>query len=204
MVNWDRVKKDYVVEGLSRKELTEKYQITRSCLGMRIKRDGWNEEREAYLRTLEKKAEQLDLVLGKANPYMDEEVRKIRSMEEVAEKLLAKISLAIDQLDIQLIREVRKEKELLYDHPQRADKATREIQTEGETLKEVKAPIDRNGIKLLAAALKDLKDIRMIRDPLDIKEQEAKIAKLQRESREEQKECKILVTFATDTEHCCE
>ena len=204
MVNWDRVKKDYVVDGLSRKELTEKYQITRSCLDMRIKRDGWNEERESYLRTLEKKAEQLDLVLGKTNPYMDEEVRKIRSMEEVAEKLLAKISLAIDQLDIQLIREVRKEKELLYDHPQRADKATCEIQTEGETLKEVKAPIDRNGIKLLAAALKDLKDIRMIRDPLDIKEQEAKIAKLLRESREEQKECKILVTFATDTEDCCE
>ena len=48
---------------------------------------------------------------------------KRRAMEEVSGKLLQKISQAIDQLDIQVLRQVRKEKEVLYDHPQRADKA---------------------------------------------------------------------------------
>lgn len=129
---------------------------------------------------------------------------KRRAMEEVSGKLLQKISQAIDQLDIQVLRQVRKEKEVLYDHPQRADKATKEVSTESETLTEVKAPIDRNGIKLLAAALKDVKDIQMLRDPLDLKEQEAKIAKLRRDAEGDGDSGTLLVTFAPETEEFCD
>lgn len=125
---------------------------------------------------------------------------KYRAMDLVSGKLLHQISKAIDQLDIQVIRELRKEKELVYDHPQRADKATMETVVERETLTTIHGPIDRNGIKLLAAALKDVKEIQMLRDPLDIREQEAKIAKLQREVQSESDSGAILVTFTPETE----
>ena len=125
---------------------------------------------------------------------------KCRAMDEVSGKLLEKISRAIDELDIQVLRQVRKEKEVLYDHPQRADKATKEVSTETETITEVKTPVDRNGIKLLAAALRDVRDIRMVRDPLDIMEQEAKIAKLRRDAEEDRDSGTLVVTFAPETE----
>ena len=125
---------------------------------------------------------------------------RYRAMDLVSGKLLHQISKAIDQLDIQVIRELRKEKELVYDHPQRTDKATMETVVERETLTTIHGPIDRNGIKLLAAALKDVKEIQMLRDPLDIREQEAKIAKLQREVQSESDSGAILVTFTPETE----
>ena len=129
---------------------------------------------------------------------------KCKAMEEVSGKLLQKISQAIDQLDIQVLRQLRKEKEVLYDHPQRADKATKEVSTETEILTEVKTPVDRNGIKLLAAALKDIKDIQMLRDPLDLREQEAKIAKLQRDAEGERDNGNLIVTFSPEAEEFCE
>lgn len=125
---------------------------------------------------------------------------KHRAMDTVSRKLLHKISQAIDQLDVQILREVRKEKELVYDHPQRADKATKETLVEREIMTQVKAPVDRNGIKLLAAALKDVKEIQMLRDPLDIREQEAKIAKLHRDAEGERDGGTLLVTFSPQAE----
>ena len=210
MIPWEKIKEEYIRSYRPSRYFAEKYGLTPSAVRMRCAREGWVALREAHRERIEKEAEAFRRK-GKdeAEAQMDEGTsdksahERTELMDGVSRKLMEKISLAIDQLDIQLVREVEKGKEMFYDHPQRTDKATKEIQTEREILREVKAPIDRNGIKLLAAALKDMKDVLMLRDPTDLLEQEAKIAKLQRDAKDELKDSPLIITFASDTEECC-
>ena len=203
MVDWEQVKMEYITGDLTQNELAAKHKLTRSCLAMRVKREYWKEEREIYRKALQKKQEPdeeaYEAVL-RARCHREKQER----MDNVVGQLLDKIGQAITELDVQVLRTVRKEKEFLYDHPQRADKATCEILVESETLTTVKCPVDRNGIKLLAAALKDLKEVQMLRDPMELKEQEAKVAKLMKEveGSEDRDKGSIRITFAGETREC--
>lgn len=190
-MDWSALRKEYVTGNATLGELSERYGIGRGTLGKRAAREEWKARRKAWRVAAEKK--------GEGSP---EEVRelKLAQMETVSRELLEKISLAIQQLDLQVLREVRKEKEIFYENPQRSDKATKEVLVEREILTQVRSPVDRNGIKVLAAALKDVKEVQMLRDPADLREQEAKIAKLQKEVREEESEGSLLVTFSREAE----
>lgn len=203
MVDWEQVKMEYITGDLTQSELAAKHKLTRSCLAMRVKREHWKEEREVYRKALQKKQEP-DEVAYEAVLTARCHREKQERMDHVVGQLLDKIGQAITELDIQVLRTVRKEKEFLYDHPQRADKATCEIQVESETLTTVKCPVDRNGIKLLAAALKDLKEVQMLRDPMELKEQEAKVAKLMKEveGSEDRDKGSIRITFTDETREC--
>ncbi len=211
MVDWDRIKKDYVEGRGTQRELASRYGVNRSALGMRAAREDWTGQRMALLQKISATSQNKSICQSIPAATTAELSRmahskKLARMETVSDKLLTRISQAIDELNVQVLREVRKEKELIYDHPQRTDKATREILVERETLTKVKAPVDRNGIKLLAAALKDIRDVQMLRDPTDLREQEAKIAKLEKEVNEdpEKDSSSLTVTFALDAESCSE
>ena len=193
MADWILMKQEYIDGDRSVKELALRHGVGESTIHRRAAKEGWKDLRKAHE----------DATLKRALELLEKNrAEKMARMEVVSRELLERISQAIAQLDRQVIREVRKEKEILYENPQRSDKATKEIITEGETLTEVRTPIDRNGIKLLAAALKDVKDVQMLRDPSDIREQEAKIAKLQRDAREDLTDTGLHVTFSTETEEC--
>lgn len=207
MVDWERIKKDYVEGRGTQRELASRYGVNKSALGMRAAREDWTGQRMALLQKLSATSQNQPIPAGTTpEPSPMAHSKKLARMETVSDKLLTRISQAIDELNVQVLREVRKEKELIYDHPQRTDKATREILVERETLTKVKAPVDRNGIKLLAAALKDIRDVQMLRDPTDLREQEAKIAKLEKEVNEDPEKDRgsLTVTFALDAESCSE
>jgi len=193
MTDWRKLREAYLAGTPSVKELARIYGIKEGTIRNKASKEGWKRS----TKHREKGEEDRGLTL-----LEEQRGEKLARMEEVSGELLERISLAIAQLDRQVLREVRKEKEILYENPQRSDKATKEIITETETLTEVKTPIDRNGIKLLAAALKDVKDVQMLRDPVDLREQEAKIAKLQRDMSQENIEPFFRVCFSTETEEC--
>ncbi len=195
MAQWILIKRDYIAGDLPIKELASRYGVSERTIRRRAAQEGWKTLRKAHE----------DATLDRALELLEEQrAEKMARMEIVSRELLERISQAIAQLDRQLLRQVRKEKAILYENPQRSDKATKEIITEEESLTEVKTPIDRNGIKLLAAALKDVKDVQMLRDPTDLREQEAKIAKLQRDAKEETAPTAFHVTFSPETEDCSE
>lgn len=193
MTDWTMIKESYISGTDSVKDLAERYGITEGTIRNRASKEGW--KRPGWRRGKAEEERVLTLLEEKIG-------EKLARMEEVSGELLERISLAIAQLDRQVLREVKKEKEILYENPQRSDKATKEIITETETLTEVQTPIDRNGIKLLAAALKDVKEVQMLRDPTDLREQEAKIAKLQRDADRETTDSSFRVCFSTETEEC--
>lgn len=193
MADWTLIKKEYISGTDSIKALSLRHGVSAATIHRRAGREGWKALRKHHQ----------EATLGRALELLEQtQAEKMARMEVVSGELLERISQAISQLDRQVLRQVRKEKEILYENPQRSDKATKEILVEEESLVEVKTPVDRNGIKLLAAALKDVKEVQMLRDPGDLREQEAKIAKLQRDSREEQEDRSFHVTFSTDAEAC--
>jgi len=53
--NWEAIKADYLIGGISQQKLADKHGIPRSTLQLRIKREGWRELREAVSQKAEEK-----------------------------------------------------------------------------------------------------------------------------------------------------
>lgn len=79
---------------------------------------------------------------------------------DVSDKLLAKIEQAVDELNYQLVKEVTKEKETFFDNEDSPKKATREIIHETQSFSRQESMVDRDGLKQLIAALKDVQDVQ--------------------------------------------
>lgn len=60
--------------------------------------------------------------------------------------------------------------------------------------------VDRQSLKQITGALKDIKEIQMIRSEADLREQEARIAKLRREADREEESKDIRVVIDADAE----
>jgi uncharacterized protein YidB (DUF937 family) len=192
-IDWNFIKKDFVTGTDTLKSLSQRYGVSVRALSRRVAKEGWRELRKHHQ----------EATFGRALEMVQQsQAEKMAKMEQVSGELLGRISEAISQLDLQVLREVRKEKDILYENPQRSDKATKEVVVERESLSQVRTPVDRNGIKLLAAALKDVKEVQMLRDPGDLREQEAKINKLLRDARETSEDHSLTVSFSTETEEC--
>lgn len=64
--------------------------------------------------------------------------------------------------------------------------------------------VDRQSLKQITGALKDIKEIQMIRSEADLREQEARIAKLRREAEREEESKDIRVVIAPEAEEYSE
>lgn len=85
--------------------------------------------------------------------------RKKRVLD-VSDKLLDKIEQAVEELNFQVVKEVTKEKETFFENEDSPKKATREITRETQSVSKVESIVDRDGLKQLIAALKDVQDVQ--------------------------------------------
>ena len=175
MADWKKIKTEYITTNTSYRKLAEKYGVHYKVISERGKAEKWVELRTQHRdKTLTKTLEQI------SNRQADQMAR----IHGLADQLLDKVEQAITELDLQLFKHVDKTKEIEYNNPQRPDKPTREIVHEEEKLLEVKSIVERNGLKQIAAALKDIKEVKMIRSELDRQEQEARIEKLRADAQQ--------------------
>lgn len=79
---------------------------------------------------------------------------------DVSDKLLDKIEQAVEELNFQLVKEVTKEKETFFDNEDQPKKATREIIHETQSFLKQETMVDRDGLKQLIAALKDVQEVQ--------------------------------------------
>ncbi len=171
VVNWDTIRSEYITTNQSYRQLAKKYQVSIHALEKNGSREGWVAQRHAH------REKGLDKVLQKDIDRQVERVMKIRS---VTDRLLEKLEQAVTELDKQLCKQVQREQTLEYEKGKK--KNIKETQTESIT--QVPCLIDRQGVKQLAAALRDIKEVQMLRSQLDIREQQARIEKLERQSQE--------------------
>lgn len=190
MVDWNAIKTEYITdEHSSYRKLAEKYGIPLGTLHKRAKREEW----------VKLKQQSGDRVVTKSVTAIEKKkADKMTRIQNVADRLLDKIEQAVEELDIQLCKNVEKTKVIEYNNHERPDKPTKEIVEEKETILELKSIIDRKGVQELSAAIKNLKEIQMLKSELDIKEQEARIRNLEKQAQDEDKKDNVTVVFAEE------
>ena len=176
-VDWKRIKAEYIAGGTSYRKLAEKYKVKLSALRSVAEREKWVElKAQAQHKTNTK------IVDSVSDKEAQKAVDKLSRVSDLTDKLLNKLEQAIEELDIQLYKDVVKVKEIEYNNDKRPDKPTKETIHEEEKVIEVKTIVDRSGLKAIASSLRDIKEIQMLKSDLDKREQEARIAKLQKDA----------------------
>lgn len=178
MVDWVKIKTEYITTATSYRKLAEKYGIGYQAICHKSQEEGWIELREQHRNnTITKALDQIS----------DKEAKKLSRIDDLADKLLSKLERAVEELDLHLCTNKTKVKEIEYNNDLRPDKPTKEVIREEETVESAKGMVDRVGLKAIASALRDLKEVKMVMSELDRQEQEARIANLRRQAEAEEK-----------------
>ena len=192
MADWNKIKTEYITTDTSYRKLAKKHGVNATTIAKKAGKEDWVSQRN------QQASKTLSKTLAADSKRKADRMARI---QDATDLLLDKIERAINELDIQLVKETHKEKVVEYNNPERPDKATKEITHETEKIAEVTSIIDRNGLKQIASALKDIKEVQMLKSELDRQEQEAKIAKLRKEAEaEDKKDNTIVIQFAEGSE----
>lgn len=150
--NWDELKKEFIIgDYKSLNEFADIKGLTRNG-NFNKKTKGWAEEKAT-------KEQQ------KGNKIIDKTIEKVAEKEanrnarilSLADRLADKVDEAINQLEQYVITNKKKTKTVEYDN--KSLKPTREVTVEEEIKDIIDGLIDKQGLKTLTAALKDIKDI---------------------------------------------
>ena len=192
MADWQAIKTEYITTDTSYRKLAQKYGIHYKTISDRGKAEGWVELRSQHRdKTLTKFMEKSS----------EKQADKMARIDALADKLLVKLEQAITELDLQLCTHTDKTKTIEYNNDRRPDKPTKETVHEEEKVLEMRSIVDRQGLKQIASALRDIKEVKMLRSELDKQEQEARIANLRRNAdKDEEDSSMIEVVFAAGPE----
>ena len=186
MADWQKIKTEYLTTDTSYRKLAQKYGVNATTIAKRASKEEWQTQRKHQASKTLSKALAAD---------SKKKADRLTRIQDATDRLLDKIEQAITELDLQLAKETYKEKVIEYNNDERPDKPTKEIVHETEKLIEVASIIDRQGLKQIAAALKDIKEVQMLKSELDRREQEARIAKLQKEAEKEEQNQDVMITI---------
>lgn len=190
--DWTKVKTEYITtDKSSYRKLAEKYGIPLGTIYKRAKKENWVElKKQSYDKKVAKTIASVE----------NNQVKKLERILSITDKLLDKIEKAVDELDIQLCKSVRKVKEIEYNNYDRPDKPTKEVINELEEVIEVHSIIDRKGAQELASAIKSLKEVQMLKTELDEQEQKARIDKLRKDAMAEEQDNEIEVIIGEEAD----
>ena len=192
MADWQKIKTEYITTDTSYRKLAQKYGVNSTTIAKRAGKEDWVSQRN------QQASKTLSKTLAADSKRKADRMARI---QDATDRLLDKIEQAITELNIQLAKETHKERIVEYNNPERPDKPTKEITHETEKILEFASIIDRQGLKQIASALKDIKEVQMLKSELDRQEQEARIAKLQKEAEaEEKKDNTIIIQFSEGSE----
>lgn len=157
MADWIKVKNDYINGNISYRKLAKKHGVGYSALTKRATDEKWFEKRAEQRAKIEKKIEQKT-----AEKLAEAEANRLLRISAAADRLLAKIEEATEQLDQFIVTSRGKQREIEYETEKAGfGKPKRETVKEVEDKRVVSAGhLDRMGLKQLTSALKDLRDIQ--------------------------------------------
>ena len=192
MADWQAIKTEYITTDTSYRKLAQKHGVSYQAICHRSQEEGWIAQREQHTNKTVSKA--IDKISSK-------KADKMARIDDLADKLLEKLEQAITELDLQLYKHTDKTKVIEYNNAQRPVKPTKETIHVEEKLLEAKSIVDRQGLKQIASALKDIKEVKMLRSELDKQEQEARIANLRKQAEKDEDTTDVIeVVFAAGPE----
>lgn len=161
MADWKKIKTEYITTNASYRMLAKKYGVGVQTICTRSKAEGWIALREQHRdKTVTKTIDRIS----------EKQADKMARIDDLADQLLEKLEQAVSELDMVIIT---RKKKVVY--------ANTETTTEQKEAVEG-GVVDRQGLRQLTAALKDIKEVKMLRSELDRQEQEARIANLRKQA----------------------
>lgn len=176
-IDWEAIKLEYITSDTTYQALANKYGMRMQTVAERSKKEDWRSARKKHKEKIVKRA---------VRKTEKKEADRLKRILKAGDRLLAKLEKAINELDIQICKEVEKTKIIEYNNDLRPDKPTKEIIEEKEKVKEYKTIIDRRGLQQLSNALNSLRDVQMIRSAMDLEEQRLRIEALKKQAEKEE------------------
>ena len=155
MVNWIKIKNEYINGNISYRKLADKHGISFNTLKDVAVKEEWNKKKKEQHNKITTKTQQKTI-----EKLAEKEANRFARISDAADKLIEKIELATEQLDLYLERtKVKTPVKIQNEKTGQILDAFRENEILNVAKKE---RIDRAGLKQLASALKDLKDIQFL------------------------------------------
>lgn len=150
--DWKQLEKEYILgDYKSVKDFLESQNIKYNG-NARDKTKGWTEKR--VTKQEQKSNKTIEKTIEKES---EKEAQQIVDIKSIANDLALNIIKANSQLETYMIKNKKKTKKVKYDY--KVSKPSEEETTEEEKIETMEGIIDRQGLKMLASALKDLNEI---------------------------------------------
>ena len=150
--DWKQLEKEYILSDyksvsdfLKNKEIKNNGTTRKHTLGWKEKKR--QKEDKKATKTIEKVTEK----------EAEKEAQQLVNIKSIANDLALNIIKANNQLETYIVKNKKKTKKVKYDY--KVSKPSEEEITEKEEIETMEGIIDRQGLKLLASALKDLNEI---------------------------------------------
>lgn len=150
--NWKELEKEYILSDYKSVSafLKEKGISRNKTTNTQTKE--WNIKK--HQKDIKKTSKTIDKVTEKES---EKEAQQIVDIKSIANDLALNIIKANSQLETYIVKDKKKTKKVKYNY--KIGKPSEEETTEEESLKTIEGIVDRQGIKMLASALKDLNEI---------------------------------------------
>lgn len=157
MIDWITIRNDYIKGNISYRKLAEKHNVPFNTIQDRARKEAWfSKKKEMHEKITEKTIQKTAEKLAEA------EANRLLRISNAADKLLEKIELATEQLDLFLTKDKRKYTQQVID---KKTGKTIYVDVEEEIPKSVSTGrINKGELKQIASALKDLKDIQFTKE----------------------------------------
>lgn len=155
MADWLKIKAEYISGCGSMRELSEKHGVSVSAIKRRSAKENWTANRTETAPKIHQKT-----VRKVVERTSDKAADRIVRLLSIGDKLADCLDQAAGELDRQTAKRTVKTKEVEYGDPDAKGRPTREVVREDVEIVEVGGlPLDRMGLRQLAATLKDLRDV---------------------------------------------
>ena len=150
--DWIRLEKEYILSDYKSVSAFLKDKEIKNNGTTRKHTSGWKDKKrqkedKKATKTIEKVTER----------EAEKEAQQIVDIKSIANDLALNIIKANSQLETYLVKNKKKTKKVKYDY--KANKPSEEEIIENEEIETMQGIIDRQGLKMLASALKDLNEI---------------------------------------------
>ena len=150
--DWKKLEKEYILSDYKTvAEFLKSKNISRNGSTQKNTK-GWNEKK--VNKELKKSEKVIEKVIEKES---EKEAQQIANIKSIANDLALNIIKANSQLETYIVKNKKKTKKVKYDY--KVSKPSEEEITEKEEIETMEGIIDRQGLKMLTSALKDLNEI---------------------------------------------
>ena len=154
-IDWLKIRNEYIAGGGSYRALAEKYEVSLDAVKRRASAEGWKNERTKTAPKIHQKTAR-KVVERTSDKAADRIVRLL----SIGDRLADCLDQAAGELDRQTAKRTVKTKEVEYGDLDAKGRPTREVVREDVEIVDVGGlPLDRLGLRQLAATLKDLRDV---------------------------------------------